>query len=141
MPNSSGDPKWVNGAKCSSDNFAGLVGELGERMWVADMAKEGKREAARVYFMAGKKLDKLVRIWDEEAREEEQIGEGKGGNYSVCAKAVQGFVEKAVAFCSAVGLSPARMYGEWLACPMRVIRPTEEYNWAQRKLGHVPLGW
>ncbi|KAJ1302288.1 hypothetical protein OPQ81_001105 [Rhizoctonia solani] len=82
-----------------ADSFPTLVGELGERIWSAEMPKEEKREAARVCFMAGKKLDRLVAIWEEEAKEEE----GDGGNYSVRAKAVQGFVEKAVAFCKAVG--------------------------------------
>ncbi|KAF8748424.1 Steroid receptor RNA activator (SRA1) [Rhizoctonia solani] len=91
--------RWAEG-----DAFASLVGELGERVWsAAEMAKEEKREAARVCFMAGKKLDKLVRIWEEEAREEEQVGESQGGNYGIRAKAVQGFVEKAVAFSTAVG--------------------------------------
>jgi hypothetical protein len=52
--------------------------------------------------MAGKKLDKLIRIW-EEAREEEHVGESQGGNYGVRTKAVQGFVEKATAFSAAVG--------------------------------------
>ncbi|CCO35979.1 Protein transport protein SEC31 [Rhizoctonia solani AG-1 IB] len=91
--------RWAEG-----DAFASLVGELGERVWsAAEMAKEEKREAARVCFMAGKKLDKLIRIWEEEAREEEQVGESQGGNYGVRAKAVQGFVEKATAFSAAVG--------------------------------------
>ncbi|CAE6536089.1 unnamed protein product [Rhizoctonia solani] len=82
-----------------ADSFSTLVGELGERVWSAEMPKEEKREAARVCFMAGKKLERLVEIWNEEAVEEE----GDAGNYSVRAKAVQGFVEKAVAFIKAVG--------------------------------------
>ncbi|CAE6512434.1 unnamed protein product [Rhizoctonia solani] len=112
-----------------ADSFANLVGELGERVWAAEMPKEEKREAARVCFMAGKKLDRLVAIWDEEAKEEEgQDGnygplrlprpsvlrlvaiwdeeakeEGQDGNYGVRARAVQSLIEKAVAFASAVG--------------------------------------
>ncbi|CCO34030.1 Protein transport protein SEC31 [Rhizoctonia solani AG-1 IB] len=89
--------RWAEG-----DAFASLVRELGERVWfAAEMAKEEKREAARVCFMAGKKLDKLIRIW-EEAREE-QVGESQGGNYGVRTKAVQRFVGKATAFSAAVG--------------------------------------
>lgn len=56
-----------------ADGFAGLVGELGERTWgAADEDEEGgmgnaeRRSAARVCFMAGKRLDKLVQIWAEE---------------------------------------------------------------------------
>ncbi|KAF8747712.1 Steroid receptor RNA activator (SRA1) [Rhizoctonia solani] len=93
--------RWAEG-----DAFESLVGELGERVWsIPKMAKEEKREAARVCFMAGKKLDKLFRIWEEEAREEEQVGESQGGKYGIRAKAAQGFVEKAVAFSTAVGFS------------------------------------
>ncbi|KEP48003.1 protein transporter SEC31 [Rhizoctonia solani 123E] len=82
-----------------ADSFSNLVGELGERVWAAEMPKEEKREAARVCFMAGKKLERLVAIWEEEAQEEE----GQDGNYGVRARAVQSLIEKAVAFSSAVG--------------------------------------
>ncbi|CEL53383.1 Protein transport protein SEC31 OS=Ustilago maydis (strain 521 / FGSC 9021) GN=SEC31 PE=3 SV=1 [Rhizoctonia solani AG-1 IB] len=85
------------------DVFASLVGELGERVWsTGEMAKEEKREVERVCFMEGKKLDKLIRFW-EEPREEEQGGQSRGGNYVVRAKAVQIFIEKATVFSAAVG--------------------------------------
>ncbi|CAE6433362.1 unnamed protein product [Rhizoctonia solani] len=86
--------RWAEG-----DSFASLVGELGERIWAAEMPKEEKREAARVCFAAGKKLDRLVAIWEEEAKEEE----GEEGNYGARARAVQSLIEKAVAFSAAVG--------------------------------------
>ncbi|KAH7332903.1 hypothetical protein B0J17DRAFT_678030 [Rhizoctonia solani] len=82
-----------------ADSFASLVGELGERVWAAEMPKEEKREAARVCFAAGKKLDRLVAIWEEEVKEEE----GEEGNYGARARAVQSLIEKAVAFSAAVG--------------------------------------
>ncbi|CUA77148.1 Protein transport protein sec31 [Aspergillus niger CBS 513,88] [Rhizoctonia solani] len=63
---------WAN-----ADLFASLVGELGERVWAARMPKEGKRETARVCFMVSKKLNRVVAIWEEEAKEEE----GQDGNY------------------------------------------------------------
>ncbi|QRW22525.1 hypothetical protein RhiXN_07561 [Rhizoctonia solani] len=88
------------------------------------MAKEEKREAARVCFMAGKKLDKLFRIWEEEAREEEQVGESQGGKYGIRAKAAQGFVEKAVAFSTAVGfvdLDLLYLASEDYACPLGLV--------------------
>lgn len=101
--------RWAEG-----DVFAGLVGELGERVWSAldeegGMSKDERREAARVCFVAGKRLDQLVKIWTEELREEEEGAVGTdedgavGGNYGVRARAVQTFVEKAVAFCAATG--------------------------------------
>lgn len=76
--------------------FAGLVGELGERVWgVADEDEEGakgkveRRAATRVYFMAGKRLDELLQIWAEEMREEEQADGAEGGaNYGVRAQVV-----------------------------------------------------
>ncbi|CUA67677.1 hypothetical protein RSOLAG22IIIB_07522 [Rhizoctonia solani] len=71
----------------------------GEGVWAAEMPKEERCEAARVCFTAGKKLDRLVAIWDEEAKEEE----GQNGSYGVRAWAVQSLIEKAVAFSSAVG--------------------------------------
>lgn len=93
--------------------FAGLVGELGERVWgAADEDKEGgmgkaeRRAVVRVCFMAGNRLDKLVQIWAEEIHEEEEEqadGAEGGGDYGVRAKAVQTFVEKAIAFCTASG--------------------------------------
>ncbi|KAB5591449.1 hypothetical protein CTheo_5094 [Ceratobasidium theobromae] len=92
------------------DAFASLVGQLGDRVWASEMPKDEKREAARVCFMAGKRLDKLVDIWDEEAQEEELAGEGQG-NYSVRARAVQALVAKAVAYCSAVGFVDAELGG------------------------------
>ncbi|CAE6437079.1 unnamed protein product [Rhizoctonia solani] len=55
--------RWVE-----ADSFASLVGELGERLWATE---EEKREAARVCCMAGKKLERLVAIWGEEAKKEE----------------------------------------------------------------------
>ncbi|QRV81661.1 transporter protein Sec31 [Ceratobasidium sp. AG-Ba] len=79
--------------------FSSLVGELGER--VLAEGGEGKRDAARVCFVAGKRLDKLVKIWEEELKEEQE----KGELYSVRAEAVQHFVEKAVAFTSATSFA------------------------------------
>ncbi|KEP47660.1 putative protein transporter SEC31, partial [Rhizoctonia solani 123E] len=61
--------------------------------------KEEKRGAARVCFLAGKKLEGLVVIWEEGSREEK----GQDGNYGVRARAVQSLIGKAVAFLSAVG--------------------------------------
>ncbi|CAE6459921.1 unnamed protein product [Rhizoctonia solani] len=63
--------RWVE-----ADSFSTLVDELDERVWSAEMPKKEKREAARVCFMADKKLERLVEIWNEEAVEEE----GDAGN-------------------------------------------------------------
>ncbi|EUC54289.1 protein transporter SEC31, putative [Rhizoctonia solani AG-3 Rhs1AP] len=69
--------RWVE-----ADSFASLVGELGERLWATE---EEKREAARVCCMAGKKLERLVAIWGEEAKKEED----QDGNFGLC---VFGFI-------------------------------------------------
>ncbi|KAG9089939.1 protein transport protein S31 [Ceratobasidium sp. UAMH 11750] len=86
-----------------AEAFAQLAGELGERV----LGEEGgadKRDAAKGCFIAGRRLDKLVRIWAEEMTEEEELaGQDAGGLYGIRATAVQHFVEKAVAFCAATG--------------------------------------
>ncbi|KAG8718804.1 protein transport protein S31, partial [Ceratobasidium sp. 395] len=84
-----------------AEAFAQLVGELGERV----LGEEGQRDAARVCFVAGRRLDKLVKIWADELKEAEDLAgqDAAGGLYGLRATAVQQFVEKAVAFCSATG--------------------------------------
>ncbi|KAG9096157.1 protein transport protein S31, partial [Ceratobasidium sp. UAMH 11750] len=137
-----------------ADAFAQLVGELGERV----LGEEGgadKRDAARVCFVAGRRLDKLVRIWAEEMTEEEELaGQDAGGLYGIRATAVQHFVEKAVAFCAATGfvdpdLSSGPKEGDYALAPLyeryleyaEILAAQGMVSEAKRYVERVPAGF
>jgi protein transport protein SEC31 len=80
----------------SDDDFSGLCELLGQRL-----EKENKVEDAKVCYMAGKKLDRMVNIWIAEAeiQEKEQLKTAQNDSaFSIHARALQGFVEKVTVF-------------------------------------------
>jgi protein transport protein SEC31 len=80
----------------SDDDFSGLCESLGQRL-----EKEKKVEDAKVCYMAGKKLDRVVNIWiaEAETQEKEQLKTAQNDSaFSIHARALQGFVEKVTVF-------------------------------------------
>ena len=87
----------------SDDDFSGLCDSLGQRL-----EKEEKVEDAKVCYMAGKKLDRVVNIWIAEAdtQEKEQLKTAQNDSaFSIHARALQGFVEKVTVFKQTKGTS------------------------------------
>ena len=80
----------------SDDDFSGLCESLGQRL-----EKEKRVEDAKVCYMAGKKLDRVVNIWiaEAETQEKEQLKTAQNDSaFSIHARALQGFVEKVTVF-------------------------------------------
>ena len=80
----------------TDDEFSGLCDSLGMRL-------EGEKrvEDAKVCYLAGKKLDRVVNIWVAEADAQEQVDlkkAEKDSAFSIHARALQGFVEKVTVF-------------------------------------------
>ncbi|KAG9088831.1 protein transport protein S31 [Ceratobasidium sp. UAMH 11750] len=105
-----------------ADAFAQLVGELGKRV-LGEEGSVNKWDAAKVGFVTGRSLNKLLRIWAEMMEEEELAGQDAGGFYGIWATAVQHFVEKALAFCTATDfldpdLSSGLKEGDYVLSPL-----------------------
>ena len=80
----------------SDEDFAGLCDTLGQRL-----EGENKVESAKVCYLAGKKLDRVVSIWITEAEMQEKsdlTSDTKDSAFSIHARALQGFVEKVTVF-------------------------------------------
>jgi protein transport protein SEC31 len=80
----------------SDDEFAGLCDTLGQRL-----EGENKVEDAKVCYLAGKKLDRVVSIWISEAETQEKSelkSDTNDSAFSIHARALQGFVEKVTVF-------------------------------------------
>jgi protein transport protein SEC31 len=87
----------------TDDDFSGLCEALGQRL-----EREEKIEDAKVCYLAGKKLDRVVNIWIAEAdtQEKEQLKTTQGDSaFSIHARALQGFVEKVTVFKQTKGTS------------------------------------
>ena len=99
-----------------ADEFNGLAEQLGQRLEhqyrvaatseaaeSADRAKEYRRHAT-LCFLAAKKLEKVVTIWADEMKEEEDAIEQASAShsrYAAHAQALQSFMEKVTVFQSA----------------------------------------
>ncbi|KAL7415103.1 hypothetical protein BDY24DRAFT_283384 [Mrakia frigida] len=101
-----------------TDEFNGLAEQLGQRLEhqyrvaaVAegeDSAEKSKvfRKNATLCYLAARKLEKVVTIWADEMKEEEEavaIGSGDHSRYTAHAQALQSFIEKVTVFQSATG--------------------------------------
>ena len=87
----------------TEDDFSGLCECLGQRL-----ERGNKVEDAKVCYLAGKKLDRVVNIWIAEAdtQEKEQLKTAQGDSaFSIHARALQGFVEKVTVFKQTKGTS------------------------------------
>jgi protein transport protein SEC31 len=80
----------------ADDEFSNLCEALGQRL-----GREGKIADAKVCYLAGKKLNRIVDIWiaDAETQEKEELENGTSASaFSIHATALQGFVEKVTVF-------------------------------------------
>lgn len=98
--------KAIMAALCTfadDKEFAGLCDALGERLeeQTRDTEDKSTRKDASFCFLAGSKLEKVVAIWIEELRENEQKGiEAAADNsaFSIHVRALQGLIEKVTIF-------------------------------------------
>jgi len=94
--------------------FADLCDILGRRL-----EEQNRVEDAKVCYLAGKKLDRVVNIWIAEAdsQEKEELQKAEGNSaFSIHAKALQGFVEKVTVFQQtkgAAGGNLEQLYGKY----------------------------
>lgn len=89
-------------AKTDQD-FSGVCDALGKRL-----EKEKRVEDAKVCYLAGKNLDRVVNIWIAEADAQEKAALAKAESdsaFSIHARALQGFVEKVTVFKQTKGTS------------------------------------
>jgi protein transport protein SEC31 len=80
----------------ADDEFSNLCEALGQRL-----EREGKVADAKVCYLAGKKLSRIVDIWvaDAETQEKEELEKATSASaFSIHATALQGFVEKVTVF-------------------------------------------
>jgi protein transport protein SEC31 len=80
----------------TDDEFSRLCEILGQRL-----EEETKVEDAKVCYLAGKKLDRVVNIWiaEADAQEQEELRSSQSDSaFSIHARALQGFVEKVTVF-------------------------------------------
>ena len=87
----------------SDDDFSSLCENLGKRL-----EREGKVEDAKVCYLAGRKLDKVVSIWIDKAenQEKEELKEDAlESAFSVHARVLQSFIEKVTVFKQVKGTS------------------------------------
>ena len=85
----------------TDEEFAGLCETLGRRL-----ERENEVEDAKVCYMAGKKLDRVVNIWiaEAETHKMEELKNAEGDSaFSIHARALQGFVEKVTVFQQSKG--------------------------------------
>jgi protein transport protein SEC31 len=87
----------------TDEEFSGLCEVLGQRL-----ERENKVENAKISYLAGKKLDRVVDIWIAEADTQEQEDLKSSQNdssFSIHARALQGFVEKVTVFKQTKGIA------------------------------------
>ena len=98
--------KEVMAALCTyadESEFTDLCEALGDRLEEQVRASDDKavRKEASLCFLAGSKLEKVVGIWTEELRENEQKGfetAADSSSFSVHVRALQGLIEKVTIF-------------------------------------------
>lgn len=98
--------KEVMAALCTfadEKEFPDLCDALGDRLEEQVQETEDKvaRKDASFCFLAGSKLEKVVNIWVEELRENEQKGietDTNSSNFSIHVRALQGLIEKVTIF-------------------------------------------
>jgi len=91
----------------SDEDFAGLCDSLGQRL-----EGENEVESAKVCYLAGKKLDRVVSIWITEAELQEKSdlkSDTKDSAFSIHARSLQGFVEKVTVFKQTKGITGGDM--------------------------------
>ena len=92
--------------------FADLCEALGDRLEEAYQAGEKvERRDASFCYLAGSKLEKVVRNWVQELKEQEkgEIEGGEEGEFEVHARCLQKFVEKVSVFRKVTGFRDAEM--------------------------------
>lgn len=98
--------KEVMAALCTfadQKEFPDLCDALGDRLeeLVQETDDKTTRKDASFCFLAGSKLEKVVSIWVEELRENEQKGietDTESSNFSIHVRALQGLIEKVTIF-------------------------------------------
>lgn len=91
----------------ADDEFSELCEVLGQRL-----EKQGKVEHAKICYLAGKKLDRVVDIWIAEAnaQEAEELKSTPSDSaFSIHARALQGFVEKVTVLKQTKGTTGANL--------------------------------
>lgn len=90
-------------------DFANLADQLGQRLqykWLSTTGSDAAsarraREDATLCYLAARKLEKVVSIWADEMREEEESSTQT--KYTAHAQALQSFIEKVTVFATATG--------------------------------------
>ncbi|GAA98043.1 uncharacterized protein L969DRAFT_86032 [Mixia osmundae IAM 14324] len=99
-----------------ADEYASLTEQLGQRLEFQSQVEEGSIAAAKDHrknavlcYLASGKLEKVVSIWAQEMKEEEEaalkpsvLSVGSDSRYALHAKALQTFIEKVTIFQRAV---------------------------------------
>ncbi|KAI5791674.1 hypothetical protein DFH27DRAFT_570045 [Peziza echinospora] len=103
------------------DEFSDLIEVLGDRLYEEFKAGEGNlelRKAASFCYLAGSKLEKVINIWIQELREEENAELQSATNdssFSVHVHALQSFIERVTIFRKATRFQDNELgqTGDW----------------------------